>query len=250
MEGEGGHRERHFSSVEGRASNTRPSHPARREEAESSCQWVEMHMSLEGCGQRPEPFLCCLPSQPLPWFQSFPGLESGTPQMDELAIGSPRPRHTLGPLPPWLFPFGPSIQLRLLCSCCPHPTGLNSVLGHSHVWKADDGYVPHLSKDTHSQMPQRLRPIYGVHKTSRIHTRMPGLEPLLKLGPPAALFPIPWAASFACSSYSRMPGQAGGDLFPELRSQLWGYWLALPAGSSQPGWGDQRKDNFQSGESG
>ena len=126
-------RERHFSSVEGRASNTRPSHPARREEAESSCQWVEMHMSLEGCGQRPEPFLCCLPSQPLPWFQSFPGLESGTPQMDELAIGSPRPRHTLGPLPPWLFPFGPSIQLRLLCSCCPHPTGLNSVLGHSHV---------------------------------------------------------------------------------------------------------------------
>ena len=43
MEGEGGHRERHFSSVEGRASNTRLSHPASREEAESSCQWVEMH---------------------------------------------------------------------------------------------------------------------------------------------------------------------------------------------------------------
>ena len=82
--------------------------------------------------------------------------------------------------------------------------------------------MPHLPKDTHSQMPQSLLPIYGVHKTCRIHTRMPGLEPLLQLGPLAALFSIPWAASFACSCYSRMPGQAGGDLSPELRSPLWG----------------------------
>ena len=77
------------------------------------------HHSLEGCGQRPEPLLHCLPSQPLPWFQSFPGLESGTPQMEELAIGSPHPRQTLWPLPPWLFPFGPSARIRLLCSCWP-----------------------------------------------------------------------------------------------------------------------------------
>lgn len=135
-EGEGGHRERHFSSVEGRASNTRPSHPASREEAESSCQRVEMHTSLEGCGQRPEPFLCCLPSQPLPWFQSFPGLESGTPQMEELAIGSPRPRRTLWPLPPWLVPFGPSVQLRLLCSCWPPSHWLEFCVGPQSCLKS------------------------------------------------------------------------------------------------------------------
>lgn len=131
--------------------------------------------------------------------------------------------HTLAsaPLacPLWtLRPNQASLQL-----LAPFPTGLNSVSGHSHVSKADDGYVPHLPKDTHSQMPKRLRPIYGVHKTSRIHTRMPGLEPLLQLRPLAALFPVPWAASFACSCHSRMPGQVGGDPFPELRSPLWGH---------------------------
>lgn len=102
-----------------------------REEASSALSVARnAHHSLEGCGQRPQPFLFCLPSQPPPWFQSF--CFGVTDPIDDRTAGHrPLPHRLASPLDPPMRK-SPS-KAGFPRAAGPHPTGSNFVLGHSHL---------------------------------------------------------------------------------------------------------------------